>query len=126
MTHCIKAKSKLSKVASHNNNNPFADNGEDSPWNDSVNDTPRSPYNPFTSTQPAPFSPSDLSSNDLIDLQQGNNPPQSPAQVAASSSRRQKPRLNSITADPSAVSSAHLKGQGKQKGKTRLCVHKWK
>lgn len=123
-------------MASHNNNNnknPFGDlPTEESPWSDEVTTSPhttRSPYNPFTSPEEGNaflttndtgvhhYSPSDLSTNDLIDLQQGASP-QSPAQAAASSSSRRQapPHIGStLSSDPTAVSSAHF-GGGKQKG----------
>lgn len=118
-------------MASHNNNkNPFGDlPTEESPWNDEIPTTGRSPYNPFTSPEEGNaflatndtgvqhYSPSDLSTNDLIDLQQGASP-QSPAQVAASSSSRRQPPphiSNTMSNEPQAVSSAHF-GGGKQKG----------
>lgn len=113
----------------NNNKNPFGDlPQEESPWSDELVTTGHSPFNPFTSPQEGSafltstdnntghYSPSDLSTNDLIDLQQGTSP-QTPAQVA-SSSRRQKPQLNNMPTDPN-VSTAHFthEGNSKQKGK---------
>ncbi|KAG2230430.1 hypothetical protein INT48_009176 [Thamnidium elegans] len=80
--------------------------GEDSPWHEetplNTHNTGHSPYNPFTQPDTNHYSPSDLPTNDLIDLQQGT--PQSPAQVASSSSRHHdQPNFNMTS-----VSSAHF------------------
>lgn len=121
-------------MTSNNNNNnnnggekynPFRDNIEDSPWHEetplNTNNTGHSPFNPFTQpidTTINHYSPSDVQTNDLIDLQPGI--PQSPAQVASSSSTRQQhhehiqPNLNNMT---SGVSSAHFNNERRGKNK---------
>lgn len=114
-------------MTSNNNNNnngekynPFRDNtGDDSPWHEetplNAHNTGHSPYNPFTQpttsdTTTNHYSPSDLSTNDLIDLQQGA--PQSPEQAASSSSRHHdQPNFNMTS-----VSSAHFSND--RRGKT--------
>lgn len=82
-------------MASNNNNNgekynPFRDITPEWTEESPLNDVVHSPFNPFISqegnsfdTTTQHYSPSDLPTSGLIDLQQG--PPQSPAQAASSS-----------------------------------------
>lgn len=93
----------------HNNNNsttgrsynPFADNIEQQ---DAI-EVGHSPYNPFNADHS--YSPSNLNTNDLIDLQQG---PRSPEQAVPSCSSSCQP--NTDLQDPSF---AHFRTNRKSK-----------